>query len=137
MPSPGLQPPNPRPRSTRSAPGYGVSTDAEILTVVAWCEAMIPTDDAPRASPARSIGKLKRKFRKLPPRYRWGAGGDRTAVGMMELLALLEQGKEPRELLADGGQDAFATDVAGILWLAAAWGDRDYVSWVLPPGVVR
>ncbi len=132
-------------RGERPAPGYRVLTEAEIRTLDAWCEALIPADDAPGASWAkvpRYIDiQLTRKFRKLLPRYRealaamerWlSAAG---VEGMTERLALMEQGQAPRELFADGGKDAFemvlAHTLQGFYGSPRHGGNKDYVSWVL------
>lgn len=141
-------------RGRRPAPGYRVLTEAEVRTLDAWCEALIPGDDVPGASWARVPRyidiQLTRKFRKLLPRYRealksmaaWGRRPD--APEMTARLEQMEQGKAPVELFGDGGKDAFEMVLAhtqqGFYGSPRHGGNREYVAWTMlgvPPMPVR
>ena len=125
------------------APGYRVLTSAEVATLEAWCEALIPADQDPGATDARVVRfidvQLTRKNRRLLPKYRdalaafsrWQANSPNTTV--QELLARMEKGKAPTEVFADGGKDAFemvlAHTLQGFFGSPRHGGNRDYLSW--------
>lgn len=129
-------------------------TEAEVRTLDAWCEALIPADDLPGASWARVPRfidiQLTRKYRKHLPQYRaalaamqrWGLQAEAPEVARR--LAMMEKGEAPRALFADGGRSAFEMVLAhtqqGFYGSPRHGGNRDYISWTMlgvPPMPVR
>lgn len=113
-------------RSSRPAPrAYRFFTDSEALLVIALCDQLIPSDDAPGATEAHVIGFIDRQlvgpYAKHQTSYRNGLaalnltcrqlhGADFTQLGADEKLAVLEaveSGRVPAGLWEDPKAGAF------------------------------
>jgi len=126
-------------RSGAAAPGFRTLTAEEAVTLEAWCEALIPADQDPGSTDAmvpRFIDiQLTRKYRPLRPKYRQAlaAFARWQGLGVDERLALMEQGKAPREFFEDGGKDAFemvlAHTMQGFYGSPRHGGNREFASW--------
>lgn len=149
-------------RKPSAAPGYRFLTAAEVETLGAWVDTLIPPDEDPGAREAGVVHyidiQLTRWFRRHQPDYRAAlAGIDRWARGWHgrpfaalppaereDLLARMEKGEAPREFFADGGKAAFelvlAHTMQGFYGNPRHGGNRGYASWKMigvPPMPVR
>lgn len=144
------------------APGYRFLTSAEVETLGAWVDTLIPPDEDPGAREAGVVHyidiQLTRWFRKYQPDYRaalaaidrWARasrGRPFAALGLEareEMLARMEKGEAEREYFPDGGKAAFELVLAhamqGFYGNPRHGGNRGYASWKMigvPPMPVR
>lgn len=144
------------------AAGYRFLTQAEVATLGAWVDTLIPPDEDPGARGAGVVRyidlQLTRWFRRHQSSYREAlARIDRWARSRAgrgfaelppdtreELLSLMEQGEADRDHFPDGGKGAFELVLAhamqGFYGNPRHGGNRGYASWKMigvPPVPVR
>lgn len=149
-------------RRPAPAPGYRFLSQAEVETLGAWVDTLIPPDEDPGARDAGVVRyidiQLTRWFRRHQQDYRnalaaldrWarsrsGCGFARAPAGAREeMLALMEQGEADRDFFADGGKPAFELVLAhamqGFYGNPRHGGNAGYASWKMigvPPMPVR
>ncbi|GIU76119.1 MAG: hypothetical protein KatS3mg004_3206 [Bryobacteraceae bacterium] len=149
-------------RRPSAAPGYRFLTSAEVETLGAWVDTLIPPDEDPGAREAGVVHyidlQLTRWFRKhqsdyraaLAAIHRWAREARSMPFASLppavreEMLARMEKGEAPRAYFADGGRAAFELVLAhamqGYYGNPRHGGNRGYASWKMigvPPMPVR
>lgn len=149
-------------RRPAPAAGYRFLTQAEVETLGAWVDTLIPPDEDPGARDAGVVRyidlQLTRWFRRHQDEYRealarmerWARSrGGRGFAGLAleareQMLSLMEQGQADRAWFPDGGKAAFELVLAhamqGFYGNPRHGGNRGYASWKMigvPPMPVR
>jgi gluconate 2-dehydrogenase gamma chain len=149
-------------RRPSPAAGYRFFTAAEVETLGAWVDALIPPDEDPGAREAGVVHyidlQLTRWFRRHQGGYRealaqidrWArshSGSPFAALSLEDrtgLLSQMERGQASRAFFPDGGRAAFelvlAHTMQGFYGNPRHGGNRGYASWKMigvPPMPVR